>query len=222
MGHRIECSFCGKSYKLSDKYAGRRLKCKECGEPLSVPQKQPPNGDGLTNSLQAAGEEQAAYQPAADGGLPPRTVRSKTKTTKQSSGNRSRLTAQKVYLIQGLVAGGMLGGIFSLVSSIFNFGQTGWVLLLGNTVLGAFFGAIFGGVVMFAAGKFDSALAGCIAGVLVMVPMSGCEAFINQLLGNETFSIYVHLLLGIPKGVIGAFWIFKTAKDIEVNEAVAK
>lgn len=219
MFHRIQCSFCGKKYKFSEKYAGRKVKCKECGEPLPVPAKQISNSDAFIGALDAVVDEEAGDQPLQAQRLPPRTVRSKQKTTADSSDNGSTLTAPKVHLIQGLVAGALLGGGWSLGWSIVNFELTGWTFLLVNTVFGTVSGAIVGGAVMSAAGKFDSAFAGCVAGALVNAPINVGMAFINQLLGNEMFPLYIYFILGIPKGVICALWVFKVAQDVEVKEA---
>ncbi|MCH2211797.1 MAG: zinc-ribbon domain-containing protein [Fuerstiella sp.] len=218
MSYRIQCSLCGKKYKLPEKYAGRKLKCKECGDLLPIPQQQTSDTDAFISALDAAVDEESDYQPMDVRGLPPRAVGSRQKRKQATSERKPRLTAQKVYLVQGLVAGGVLGFAWSLVWSIFHFDQTGWTLLFINTVVGTVCTSFFGGAVMSAAGKFDSIFAGCIAGAIVMVPINGGEAFVNGLLGNEMWPLYIYFILGIPKGVICSFWIFRMAKDVEVEE----
>ncbi len=216
---RIQCSLCGKKYKLSEKYAGRKVKCRDCDEPLPIPAKQISDSDAFASALDSVVSDDSAYQSSAPQRLPPRAVGSKQKITAESPGQNSTLTASKVYLIQGLVAGGMLGGGWSLGWSVVNFELTGWILLIINTVVGIVTYAIVGAVVMSAAGKFDSAFAGCVAGALVTIPINGSEAFVNQLLGNEMWPLYIYFAIGIPKGVLCALWIFKMAKDVEVKEA---
>ena len=216
MIHRIQCSLCGKKYKLPEKYAGRKLKCKECGDLLPVPQKQTSDTDAFMNALDAAVDEEPDYQQGDGRGLPPRAVGSRKKRKKERSEEKPRLTAQKVYLVQGLVAGLILGGLTSLVREIFDF--TGMIDLVINTVLGMVSGTIFGGAVMSVAGKFDSAFAGYLTGVLVMVPMTGLEGFVATLIGMEVGPLFLYFVLGIPRGLFCTFLIFRMATDIEVKE----
>jgi len=221
MMHQIQCESCGKKYKLPEKYFGRKVKCKECGEPLPVPDKHVSESDAFISALDAVVEENADVPSAQTPQLPPRRARPRKQTSPTASAKKTRLTSQKLFLIQGLFAGGMLSGGWSLGWSIVNIQQTGLIGLFVETVIGIVIGAIVGGTVMFAAGKFDSALAGCTAGVLVVVPLNGGDAFLYQQLVDKMLPlpIYVYFLLGIPKGVIFAIWVFRTAKDIEVKEA---
>jgi len=34
---KFDCVKCGHSYRISDQYAGKRMRCKECGEINSIP-----------------------------------------------------------------------------------------------------------------------------------------------------------------------------------------
>ena len=201
---------------MSDEHAGRRLKCKECGELLTMPQNTPSSSDAFMNALDAAADETSVYQPPAADRLPPRTVRSKTTTQNESSGKRSKLTAQQVYLIQGLTAGFIAGAITNLVLEIFNF--TGWPDLALNTVLGTVTGTMFGGAVMWSAGKFNSAFVGYVTGVFVMVPMTALEGFIVSLLGFEILPLPYYFVIGVPRGIFCAWVIFGMAKEIHVEE----
>jgi DNA-directed RNA polymerase subunit RPC12/RpoP len=216
MVHRIQCSFCGTQYKWSEKYVGRKVKCKECGKPLPVPPKQTSETDAFISALDATVDEEPNYQPFQVHGLPPRAVSSKKKRKNDSSGKGSTLTAQKVYLIQGLVAGCILGGITSLVREVFDY--TGMIDLIVNAVLGTVSGIIFGGAVMWVAGKFDSAFAGYITGVLVMVPMTGLEGFVASLIGMDVGPLFIYFVLGVPRGLFCTFLIFSMAKDVDVKE----
>jgi len=216
MFHRIQCSFCGKKYKLPEKFAGRKLKCKECDEPLPVPAKQVSESDAFISALEAVEDEEPGSQSMQAHRLPPRTVRSKQKKTDDASDSGSTLTAQKVHLIQGLVAGFILGGITSFVREIFDY--TGMFDLGVNTVLGTVSGAMFGGAVMWAAGKFDSAFAGYITGVLVMVPMTGLEGYVAGLIGMDVGPLFIYFVLGVPRGLFCTFLIFRMAADVEVKE----
>lgn len=216
MIHRIQCSLCGKKYKLPEKYAGRKLKCKDCGESLPVPQQQTSDTDAFISALDAVVEDEPNYQSVDVRRLPPRTVGRKQKRKNESSGKGPRLTAQKAYLIQGLVAGFILGGITSLVREMFDF--TGMFDLVVNTVLGTVSGTIFGGAVMSVAGNFDSAFAGYLTGVLVMVPMTGLEGFIATLIGMDVGPLFIYFVLGVPRGLFCTFLIFRMATDIEVKE----
>ena len=216
MVHRIQCSFCGKKYKLPEKCAGRKVKCKECGEALPVPPEHTSETDAFISALDAVVDDESDYQPSQAHGLPPRAVGSRKKKKPGSSGKRSKLTAQKVYLIQGLVAGFILGGITSFVREIFDY--TGIFDLAINTVLGTVSGSVFGGTVMWAAGKLDSAFAGYITGVLVMVPMTGLEGYIGGLIGMDVGPLLIYFVLGVPRGLFCTFLIFRMAADIEVKE----
>lgn len=221
MIHQIQCESCGKKYKVPEKYFGRKVKCKKCGEPLPVPDKHVSESDAFISALDAVVEDDAVVPSAQTPQLPPRRARPQKQKSPTASAKKTRLTSQKLFLIQGLFAGGMLSGGWSLGWSIWHFQQIGFIGLFVETTLGIVLGAIVGGTVMFAAGKFDSALAGCVAGVLVVVPLNAGQAFLYQQLAGEMLplNIYVYSLLGIPKGVIFAIWVFRTAKDIEVKEA---
>ena len=35
---KFKCSECGKSYRVSDKYAGKRVRCKGCSQVNTIPQ----------------------------------------------------------------------------------------------------------------------------------------------------------------------------------------
>ena len=68
---------CGKAYKVPDEAAGRKLKCKECGEPLQVPKK------AAKKKPQAAGDPNDIFsmdlgleEDATPSGLPPRRKKS--------------------------------------------------------------------------------------------------------------------------------------------------
>jgi len=219
MIHQIQCESCGKKYKLPEKYFGRKVKCKECGEPLPVPDKHVSESDAFISALDAVVDEDAAVPSAQTPQLPPRRTRPRKQKAPTASAKKNRLTSQKVFLIQGLVAGAMISGGWSLGWSVWHFQQTGFILLLVNTALGIVFGGIIGGTVMFVAGKFDSALAGCTAGALLTVPLNGGEAFLNQQLGNDIWPLYIYFFLGIPKGAIFAIYVFGMATGIEVKEA---
>lgn len=43
---KISCGICGKNYKVQDAAAGKKLKCKECGEVMRIPEPEAEFGDG--------------------------------------------------------------------------------------------------------------------------------------------------------------------------------
>ncbi|MDF1745665.1 MAG: hypothetical protein P1V19_18340 [Gimesia sp.] len=54
---KVSCGICGKNYKAPDKAAGKRLRCKECGETIKVPEPEPEyDEDDFTSMLDDAVE----------------------------------------------------------------------------------------------------------------------------------------------------------------------
>lgn len=56
---KVSCGMCGKNYKAPDKAAGKRLRCKECGESIKIPEPEVEYGDdddGFSNLLADAVE----------------------------------------------------------------------------------------------------------------------------------------------------------------------
>ncbi|QDT42521.1 hypothetical protein Pan241w_26050 [Gimesia alba] len=56
---KVSCGMCGKNYKAPDKAAGKKLRCKECGESIKIPEPEVEYGDdddGFSNLLADAVE----------------------------------------------------------------------------------------------------------------------------------------------------------------------
>ena len=58
---KISCGICGKNYKVQDEAAGKKLRCKECGETIKIPEPEVEFGDGddFSKLLDDAVEEEA-------------------------------------------------------------------------------------------------------------------------------------------------------------------
>ncbi|HCO23563.1 MAG TPA: hypothetical protein DIT97_11075, partial [Gimesia maris] len=58
---KISCGICGKNYKVQDEAAGKKLRCKECGETIKIPEPEAEFGDGddFSKLLDDAVEEEA-------------------------------------------------------------------------------------------------------------------------------------------------------------------
>ncbi|WP_339687876.1 hypothetical protein [Gimesia maris] len=58
---KISCGICGKNYKVQDEAAGKKLRCKECGETIKIPELEAEFGDGddFSKLLDDAVEEEA-------------------------------------------------------------------------------------------------------------------------------------------------------------------
>lgn len=58
---KISCGICGKNYKVQDAAAGKKLRCKECGEVIRIPEPEAEFGDGddFSKLLDDAVEEEA-------------------------------------------------------------------------------------------------------------------------------------------------------------------
>jgi phage FluMu protein Com len=49
---KISCSECGRVYRVSDQYAGKRIRCKDCSQINTIPQPENEtvgNGDSVAN-----------------------------------------------------------------------------------------------------------------------------------------------------------------------------
>ena len=63
---QFSCGKCQKSYKVQDKYAGKRVKCKQCQEVCVVPEPNPCSGDSLAafnNLITELGKDEAKAPP---------------------------------------------------------------------------------------------------------------------------------------------------------------
>ncbi|HBH51288.1 MAG TPA: hypothetical protein DDY91_05290, partial [Planctomycetaceae bacterium] len=55
MSIEVQCGSCLERYRVADTLAGRRIKCRECGDPLMVPGRQEEiTADGTADSRQTA------------------------------------------------------------------------------------------------------------------------------------------------------------------------
>ena len=65
MSIAVNCAQCGHEMRAKEKYAGKRVKCPECGQPVQVPDA--PEVAGTAAAVKAPAAEDAAPPPAGDG-----------------------------------------------------------------------------------------------------------------------------------------------------------
>lgn len=62
----FDCPLCQKHYRVADELAGRKAKCKKCGEPLQIPQLEVPEEEPVEEVFEAAVEETAVEAEVAE------------------------------------------------------------------------------------------------------------------------------------------------------------
>ena len=136
MAIRLECGGCGKSYKLRDEVAGKRIKCKECGNPIAVPMNQDVDADDdfLTalDALTKEGSEAPPYRgldardkPEATGG--PRKRRAQGTVSHRENGTKYEYTPGGLLMrsVTILMYVYMAGAVISAGSTIFEISMLG-------------------------------------------------------------------------------------------------
>jgi hypothetical protein len=123
---QVKCRGCGRSYRLRDDLAGRRLKCKDCGKAMQVP---------------AADDDQ--FEDEFEG-LPPATRRkSPQRGTSRAAKRKPRRHSQTSQIDTTVV----LMGILCLLHSA---GSVAWTFRYGSVLLNSSFLFTFGGIFILA------------------------------------------------------------------------
>jgi FHA domain len=86
MSIKFACD-CGKAYKVPEKFAGKRVKCKQCGEPIRVPSESV-SGVSSTRAAQVSKRSVLASQ-RLDGAASAKSKRMSAKLEKAGSGRTS-------------------------------------------------------------------------------------------------------------------------------------
>lgn len=101
MSIKFACS-CGKAYKVPDKFSGKRVKCKQCGDPIRVPSESQPGVPSSRASAvskrsvlasQRLGKSGRSSQRSASGGSTSTRTQAKSKRSSKSSGGTARIKA---------------------------------------------------------------------------------------------------------------------------------
>lgn len=100
---KATCSSCGKTFGVPDRFAGKRFKCKNCGEPVKAPELEA--DDDLFDDMDFGGGETVQED------LPPKSQKSgKSKKSKKSKkGGGSRIA---------VIAGASVAGFFALMVAV--------------------------------------------------------------------------------------------------------
>ncbi len=102
---KATCSSCGKTFGVPDKFAGKRFKCKNCGEPVRAPELE--TDDDLFDDMDFGGGESVQDE------LPPKSQKSgkskKSKKSKKGGGGGSRIA---------VIAGAAVAGFFALLVAV--------------------------------------------------------------------------------------------------------
>lgn len=115
----LDCQSCGKSYRLGDQLAGKKVKCKECGTTIKVPAAAADDDDDYLNSLvaaessAAAGDDDDDYEETPR--RPARTAKAKVKPEpkkkkKKSSSSRASWTPSIGFNLNRINAALVVGG----------------------------------------------------------------------------------------------------------------
>ena len=129
MSIATSCSECGKSYRVGDENAGRQFKCKQCGNPVSVP-----GGDDWDDDVLQDEPTAPPRRPkASSSGRRPRTAsrskrpaspppsRQRKSTTKRAKGSKKKSSSNSLVLIAA-IGGGFAVVAFAVVVFLFTRG----------------------------------------------------------------------------------------------------
>jgi hypothetical protein len=105
---------CGKKLKVKDEYAGKRIRCPECSEPVKVPKVEPE--ESFLVDLDDIEDESEKELPRPRSRSKKSTKKSSAKKKRQSSG--SGITGKKIFGVLSMVIGGAL--LIGLVAFVFS------------------------------------------------------------------------------------------------------
>jgi len=122
MAATVQCPACARQYRVSDKYLGRRGKCKHCGEPFLLVAESQDVGDELLSSL-SAGTTRESDEP------PP------IPAPEHFSGFAPSQTGSLEPTVDGQSAGGTVAYLRDVVKSLLFFRSLGDSVTFGIVVL---------------------------------------------------------------------------------------
>ncbi len=205
MAIRIQCSHCGKKYKLPDNAAGGQAKCKECGKRIRVPKPEHSNTDNFLDALDAATAEQSADagENPAPLSLPP--AGRKKRKRKKAEASRSASNGPLQYAVIGAIAGAIIFAVFGVVDMFLSSPALSIVYrqpedsFLITGIIYIVIGAAFGVMVMFMARLCDSMAAGLITGAVLMAAEKGIGMAMIPGVGSglQAFGIIIGAVYGL-------------------------